>query len=73
MGKWIVFVCLGGIAVAAGTAQADWCETNKDGTAGGGLDYLDHWVAAWNGAAPNPATNWYTAAGLSSLFGTDPG
>ncbi|MGD9109604.1 MAG: hypothetical protein PVG93_01570 [Phycisphaerales bacterium] len=53
--------------------HADWVETNKDGTPGGGLDYLDYWVAAWNGSTPDPATNWYTASELSTWYKTDPG
>ena len=53
--------------------QADWLETNADGSPSGGLDYLPYWVAAWNGSSPNPATDWYTASYLSTWYGTDPG
>ena len=73
MEKWVVFLCFALVAVAACTSQADWCETLKDGTAGGGLDYDGYWVAAWNGSTPNPASDWYTATELSSWFGTDAG
>lgn len=72
--KKLIMVCLTTLTVlAVGISHADWCETNKDGTSGGGLDYLDYWVASWNGSTPNPATNWYTDAELSGWFGTDPG
>ncbi|RKY23165.1 MAG: hypothetical protein DRP62_06460 [Planctomycetota bacterium] len=65
-----LFVCI--VVFSIGTVQADWCENNKDGTSGGGLDQPG-WVAAWNGSSPNPATNWYTAAELAPVYGTDPG
>ena len=62
-----------GILLLVTAVHADWTETNKDGTPGGGLDYLEHWVAAWNGANPAPATTWDTAANLATWYGTDPG
>lgn len=55
------------------SARADWTETNKDGVPGGGLDYLDYWVAVYNGTDPGPTTTWDTAANLATWFGTDPG
>jgi len=61
------------VLLFVGGAKADWLETNRDGVAGGGLDYLDYWVASWNGSVPNPATDWYTAAYLSTWYGSDPG
>jgi len=61
------------VFAAAGPVAADWTETNKDGTPGGGLDYLANWYAVFNGAAPDPATTWDTAGNLAGVYGTDPG
>lgn len=73
--RWLVFVSVGMPLLFAATARADWVETNKDGVPGGGLDYLEYWVAAWNGpdAAP-PSTTWDTAGNLGAAgFGYDVG
>jgi hypothetical protein len=60
------------VLAAALPLQADWTETNNDGGPGG-LDQPG-WVAAYNGSAPGPATNWHTAANLAAAgWGTDPG
>ena len=67
---WVL--CLGIVLAAALPLQADWTETNNDGGPGG-LDQPG-WVAAYNGSAPGPATNWHTAANLAAAgWGTDPG
>ncbi|MHC4563672.1 MAG: PEP-CTERM sorting domain-containing protein [Planctomycetota bacterium] len=60
------------VSAVALPLQADWTETNNDGGPGG-LDYFPYWVAAYNGSAPGPATDWYTAADLAPTWGTDPG
>jgi len=67
---WVL--CLCGVLVLAATLRADWTETNNDGGPGG-LDQPG-WVAAYNGSAPGPATNWYDAEDdLAPTWGTDPG
>lgn len=73
MRRWVTFASLAVLLLFAGTVRADWTETNKDGTPGGGLDYLDDWVAVFNGGDPGPATNWYTADYLSTWYGSDAG
>ena len=70
--KLMTMCVLAAMLAFGSTARADWTETNNDGGPGG-LDYAATWVAAWNGSAPVPATNWFTAAALSGTFGTDPG
>ncbi len=53
-------MCLMAAVLAFGfAASGDWCETNNDGGPGG-LDYMAHWVVAWNGSAPVPAKAWNT-------------
>lgn len=69
----LMTACVISAILATGSpVRADWCETNNDGGPGG-LDHAAHWVAAWNGVPPAPATTWYTAAALAPTFGTDPG
>ena len=72
MSKFAILVVL---LLSFNVVQADWLETNKDGTPGGGLDYLNYWVAAWNGPdTQNPGTTWETAINLGTAgFGFDAG
>ncbi|MBN2377760.1 MAG: PEP-CTERM sorting domain-containing protein [Sedimentisphaerales bacterium] len=69
------FTILVVLLLSFSVVQADWQETNKDGTPGGGLDYLNYWVAAWNGPdTENPGTTWETATNLGNAgFGFDAG
>ena len=70
-----IYIFVGAVLLFSVTVQADWTETNKDGTPGGGLDYLAHWVAAWNGTDEyDPGTTWDTATNLGNAgFGFDAG